>query len=46
MNILTLLALSMAPGACIIVYIYLKDKHEKEPTGLLVKSFFFGGEKL
>ena len=43
MNIPTLLALSMAPGACIIVYIYLKDKHEKEPTSLLIKSFFYGG---
>ena len=39
---LTLLALAMAPGACIILYIYLKDKHEKEPIGLLVKSFFYG----
>jgi len=37
-----LLAISSAPGACIILYIYLKDKHEREPAGLLVKSFLLG----
>lgn len=42
MDILTLLAISTAPGACIVLYIYLKDKHEKEPVGLLVKSFLYG----
>ena len=42
MDILTLLAISSAPGACIVLYIYLKDKHEKEPVGLLVKSFLYG----
>ncbi|MBL7852275.1 MAG: PrsW family intramembrane metalloprotease [Cyclobacteriaceae bacterium] len=42
MDWLTLLALSSAPGACIILYIYLKDKYEREPVGLLVKSFAFG----
>ena len=42
MDILTLLAISSAPGACIILYIYLKDKHEKEPVGLLAKSFLYG----
>lgn len=42
MDIVTLLAISTAPGACIIVYIYLNDKHEKEPVGLLVKSFLYG----
>ncbi len=42
MDIVTLLAISTAPGACIILYVYIKDKHEKEPIGLLVKSFVFG----
>lgn len=39
---MTLLAISSAPGACVILYIYLKDKHEREPVGLLVKSFLLG----
>jgi len=42
MDVLTLLALSSAPGACIVLYIYLKDKHEREPVGLLIRSFAFG----
>lgn len=42
MDLLTLLAISTAPAACIILYIYLKDKHEPEPIGLLAKSFVFG----
>ncbi len=39
---LTLLAISSAPGAGIILYIYLKDKHEREPLSLLIRSFVFG----
>lgn len=42
MNALFLLAFAIAPGVCIAVYVYLKDKHEKEPVGLLIKSFFYG----
>lgn len=42
MDLLTLLAISSAPAACIILYIYLKDKHEPEPLSLLVKSFLLG----
>lgn len=42
MDILILLALALAPGGAIAVYIYLKDRHEREPVGLLVRSFFFG----
>lgn len=42
MDILILLALALAPGAAIGLYIYLKDKHEREPLGLLMRSFFFG----
>lgn len=37
-----LLALALAPGAAISLYIYLKDKHEREPLGLLLLSFFYG----
>ncbi len=42
MDILFLLGLALAPGAAIGLYIYLKDKHEREPLGLLMRSFFFG----
>lgn len=42
MSLLALLAIALAPGFAIGVYIYLKDKHEKEPISLLVKSFFYG----
>jgi RsiW-degrading membrane proteinase PrsW (M82 family) len=42
MGILILLAFAIAPGVCIAVFIYLKDKHEREPIGLLTKSFFYG----
>lgn len=41
-DILILLALAMAPGVATGMYIYLKDKHEREPLGLLLRSFFFG----
>jgi RsiW-degrading membrane proteinase PrsW (M82 family) len=37
-----LLALALAPGAAIALYIYLKDKHEREPLGLLMMSFLYG----
>jgi protease PrsW len=40
--IFTLLALALAPGVAIILFIYLKDKHEKEPKGLLFRAFIFG----
>jgi len=43
MDLLLLFALSVAPGAAIALYIYLNDKHEREPLGLLARSFFFGG---
>jgi protease PrsW len=41
-EILFLLALALAPGVAIGFYIYLSDKHEREPVGLLMLSFFFG----
>ncbi len=42
MSILLLLALALAPGASIGLSIYQKDKHEREPIGLLLRSFLFG----
>jgi RsiW-degrading membrane proteinase PrsW (M82 family) len=42
MNSLVLLAVALAPGAAIGLYIYFKDKHEREPVGLVVMSFFMG----
>jgi len=42
MNFLALLALALAPGIAISLYIYLKDKHEREPLGLLLMSFLYG----
>jgi protease PrsW len=43
MSILTLLALALAPGTAIGLYIYLKDHHEREPLLLLLISFLYGG---
>lgn len=37
-----LLALAIAPGIAICIFIYLKDKYNKEPLGLLVMSFILG----
>lgn len=43
MGFLTLLALALAPGTAIALYIYLKDHHEREPLSLLLVSFLYGG---
>jgi RsiW-degrading membrane proteinase PrsW (M82 family) len=43
MDAISLLALAIAPGAAIMLYIYLRDKHEREPLGLLIISFLYGG---
>ncbi|MBX2961181.1 MAG: PrsW family intramembrane metalloprotease [Cyclobacteriaceae bacterium] len=43
MSFFVLLALALAPGIAIGLYIYLKDKHEPEPIGLLLTSFIYGG---
>ncbi len=40
--ILILLALALAPGIAIALYIFYKDQHEREPTRLLIKSFLYG----
>ena len=37
-----LLALSIAPGIAICLFIYFKDRHNKEPIGLLLMSFVLG----
>lgn len=42
MDALGLLSLALAPGTAIVIYIYLKDRHEREPLLLLVLSFFYG----
>jgi protease PrsW len=37
-----LLALAIAPGIAICIFIYFKDKYNKEPLGLLLMSFILG----
>ena len=39
---MNLLLLAVAPAMVIILYIYFKDKFEKEPLGLLFKNFALG----
>ena len=36
------MALAVIPGLLIIIYVYKKDKVEKEPIGLIMKIVFFG----
>ncbi len=43
MHALSLIALALAPSAAIVLYIYLRDKHEPEPLWLLAISFLYGG---
>jgi protease PrsW len=42
MVILILIVLSIGPPLALAYYFYSKDIHEKEPVGLVVKSFVFG----
>ena len=37
-----LIGLAIAPGIAIALFIYFRDKYEKEPFGLLLKCFFAG----
>ena len=37
-----LLYLALAPGLALALFIYWKDKHEKEPVGLLIGCFLLG----
>ena len=39
---MNLLLLAIAPVFAILLYIYVQDKHEKEPRRLLISSFLFG----
>lgn len=39
---MTLLLLATAPVIIILVYIYIRDRYEKEPLGLLLRTLFFG----
>lgn len=43
MDLITLLALAFAPGIAVMLYIYWKDEHEREPLLLLLISFLYGG---
>lgn len=38
----TLIGLAIAPGIAIMVYVYFRDKYEKEPLSLLLKAFIAG----
>ena len=40
--VMGLLALAIAPGIAICLFIYFKDKYNKEPLGLLMLSFLLG----
>jgi protease PrsW len=42
MEVIELLGIALAPGVAIMLYIYLKDKHEREPLTLLLISFLYG----
>ena len=37
-----LLALAITSGIAICLFIYFKDKYNREPLGLLILSFFMG----
>ncbi|MBF8149643.1 PrsW family intramembrane metalloprotease [Winogradskyella sp. F6397] len=39
---MSLLLFAIAPVLALLLYIYIQDKYEKEPRGLLIKSFLFG----
>jgi RsiW-degrading membrane proteinase PrsW (M82 family) len=39
---MNLLLLAIAPIFAVLLYIYVQDKHEKEPRGLLISSFLLG----
>lgn len=39
---MNLLLLAIAPVFSIILYVYVQDKYEKEPRGLLISSFLLG----
>ena len=42
MEAIVLLGIATAPCVAIGLYIYLNDKHEREPIGLLLRAYFYG----
>jgi protease PrsW len=42
METIRLLTLAIAPGLAIMLYVYNRDKYEKEPFGLMLISFLLG----
>lgn len=40
---MTLFVIAIAPVLIILIYIYIRDKYEKEPLGLLVRALIAGG---
>ncbi|MCB0297377.1 MAG: hypothetical protein KDG51_19535, partial [Calditrichaeota bacterium] len=42
MSVLILLSLAIAPGIAISLFVYFKDKYEREPWHLLFKAFING----
>lgn len=40
---LTLIGVAVLPVLILMIFIYAKDKYNKEPLGLLLKAFLFGG---
>ncbi len=43
MSGIVIFALALAPTAAVMLYIYLRDRNEREPFGLLFLSFLYGG---
>ena len=39
---LDLLIISLAPTIAILIWIYIKDKYDKEPIKVLIRLFFIG----
>jgi RsiW-degrading membrane proteinase PrsW (M82 family) len=39
---LSLIALAIGPAAAIMVFVYARDVHDREPFGVLLMSFFWG----
>lgn len=39
---MNLILFAIAPVFAVLLYIYIQDKYEKEPAGLLIASFFMG----
>jgi len=37
-----ILLIALAPVAVLLIYVYIRDKYEKEPIGLLLKTFLAG----